>query len=182
MQPLSLAVIGARRVQKECQAILASAGAPPATWRSAPLGGATRLLRRYQPAAILLDAVTAPLEALFVLPTLQRLSPGARIVLVGSKPEWTEFILEGLRRGACGHVTVADLPRYLQRALQAVATGQPWVPRRMTASIVAEMRAPAGAPTHPRLRVIQGGAPRSPSSRRRARRRRAAASPLKACR
>jgi DNA-binding NarL/FixJ family response regulator len=157
-QPLSLAVIGSRRLWQQCEAILDGAGVRGGA-RTAPLGGAARLLRRYRPAAILLDAVSAPLEALFLLPAIKRLSPASRIVLIGAKPAWTDFILEGLRRGACGHVAVSDLPRYLPRALERVADGQPWVSRRLAAPMVAAVRST-------RLRLIAGGAARSSASPR----------------
>jgi DNA-binding NarL/FixJ family response regulator len=152
----SVAVIAARHVQQDCRAILLRADERPSVLRSAQLANARRLLRGYRPTAILLDAVTSPLEALFLLPTIKRLSPASHVILIGGRSTSTEFLLEALRRGACGHVAARDLARYLSKAVLAVATGDPWLSRRLGAAILADLRTRSGsAHATTRLRLIR---------------------------
>jgi len=163
----SVAVIAARNVQQDCRAILLRADERPSVLRGAQLANATRLLRGYRPSAILLDAVTAPLEALFLLPTIKGLSPASHVILIGGKSTSTEFLLEALRRGACGHVAARHLARYLSKAVLAVATGDPWLSRRLGAAIVADLRTRSGsAHATTRLRLIRSRGERATSSRR----------------
>jgi DNA-binding NarL/FixJ family response regulator len=135
--------------------------------RSAQLANAGRLLHAYRPSAILLDAVTSPLEALFLLPTIKRLSPASRVILIGGKSTSTEFLLEAVRRGARGHLAAHHLARYLSQAVLAVASGDPWLSRRLAPAIVADLRARSG-PAHAttRLRLLRGRGERATSSRR----------------
>jgi len=139
-QPVSVAVIAPQSVRRHCRAILAEAGTPPAASRGAQLAGASHLLRSYRPATILLDALTSPLRALFVLPTLKRLSPQSSIIVIGGESTPIKFILAALRRGASGHIAARDLSRDLPRALRTVANGEPWLSRQLSAAIVAEIR------------------------------------------
>lgn len=140
LRPVSVAVIAPQSVRRHCRAILAEAGTPPAAARGAQLASAARLLRSYRPAAILLDAVTSPLRALFVLPTLKRLSPDSSIILIGGESTPIKFILAALRRGASGHIAAGDLSRDLPKAVRTVAGGEPWLSRQLGAAIVAEIR------------------------------------------
>jgi DNA-binding NarL/FixJ family response regulator len=139
-RPVSVAVIAPEPVRQHCRAILADAGTPPAASRGAQLAGAGRLLRSYRPATILLDAVTSPLRALFVLPMLKRLSPESSIILIGGESTPIKFILAALRRGASGHIAARDLSRDLPKAVRTVAAGEPWLSRQLGAAIVAEIR------------------------------------------
>ena len=109
---------------------------------------------------LLLDAVEAPLQALGVLPSLRRLSPTTGVILLSGDRTPTKVVLEGLRRGAWGYLTERDLPYYLPKAVCTVASREPWIPRRLGAAIVAELRAALQAPNgraQPRLRLIRGG-------------------------
>jgi DNA-binding NarL/FixJ family response regulator len=131
-------------------------GRPPVL-RSAELANARRLLHAFRPSAIVLDAVTSPLEALFLLPTIRQLSPASHVILIGGKSTSTEFVLEAVRRGARGHLAVRHLARYLSKAVLTVASGDPWLSRRLAPAIVADLRArshPARATT--RLRLLRG--------------------------
>ena len=140
-QPVSVAVIAPPPVLRHCHTILAEAGTPPGASRGAQLASAARLLRSYRPAAILLDALTSPLRALFVLPTLKQLSPDSSIILIGGDSTPIKFIVAALRRGACGHIAARDLSHDLPKALRTVAAGEPWLSRQIGEAIVAEMRA-----------------------------------------
>lgn len=159
-QTLSIAVIATDRLRQRCHAILARAEGPRVLSRGVRLAAAPRLLRRYQPSVLLLDAVESPLRALSALPTLRRLSPASRVILLGTDRTPREVILEGLRRGAYGHIAERDLPHHLSKAVRTVATRQPWLPRRLGAAIVAEfLTARSGSNGRPRtrLRLIRGG-------------------------
>lgn len=138
---LSIVIIAADGLQRRCRAILAREGGLRVLGGGVSVAGAPRLLRRSRPNVLLLDAVESPLRALDVLPTLRRLSPGTGVILVGRDGTPSEVVLEGLRRGAWGHLTVGDLPHHLPKAVRLVATREAWIPRNLGAAIVAELHA-----------------------------------------
>ena len=88
---------------------------------------------------LLLDAVRSPRRALGILPALKRLSPGTGVVLLGRRRASTALLLEAVRRGAWGHLAERDLSRDLPKAVRMVAARQSWLPRRLSAAIVAEL-------------------------------------------
>jgi DNA-binding NarL/FixJ family response regulator len=136
-------------------------------FRGAGPANAASLLRRYRPGTILLDAAPSPVQALALLPTIRRLSRASKVILIGASSTPTAFLLEALRRGACGHLASRDLRRWLATAVSTVARGEAWVSRHLASAIVAEMRRQlAPAHTTPRLRLIRGRGERGTSSRR----------------
>jgi DNA-binding NarL/FixJ family response regulator len=160
MQTLSVAVIATDELQQRCQTILARARSVRVLSRGVDLAGASRLVRRHRPNVLLLDAVEFPVQALGLLPTLRRLSPTTGVILLSKDRTPTAVVLEGLRRGAWGHLTERDLSRCLPKAVRTVAAREPWLPRRLGAVIVAELRAAGRASRRrprPRLRLIRGG-------------------------
>lgn len=142
---LSVAVVASDQLRERCQAILANAGIFRVLGRGVGLAGASHLLRRHRPHVLLLDAVESPLHALDVLPGLRRLSPTTNVILVGRNGTSTDVVLEGVRRGARGHLSERDLPLCLPKAVRTVATGEPWLRRRLGAAIVADLRAASRA-------------------------------------
>jgi DNA-binding NarL/FixJ family response regulator len=138
---LSVAIVASDNLRERCRTILARAGIVRVLGRGVGLAGAPYLLRRHRPHVLLLDAIEAPLHALGVLPDLRRLSPTTSVILVGRNGASTDVVLEGVRRGARGHLSERDLPRCLPKAVRTVATGQPWLRRRLGAAIVADLRA-----------------------------------------
>jgi DNA-binding NarL/FixJ family response regulator len=137
---VSVAIIAAPPVRRHCRAILTRAGEAPAATRGTELPGARRLLQSCRPAAILLDTLTSPLRALFVLPTLKELSPASSVILIGGESTPIKFIVAALRRGASGLIAARDLERDLPKALRTVAAGEPWLSRQLGAAIVEELR------------------------------------------
>jgi DNA-binding NarL/FixJ family response regulator len=133
---LSIVVVAGAALRLRCQTILA--GQRIAS-RGASLAGARRVLRRYRPRVLLLDAARSPRRALGALPTLKRLSPDTGVVLLGRRRASTTLLLEAVRRGAWGHLAERDLSRDLPKAVRMVAARQPWLPRRLSAAIVAEL-------------------------------------------
>jgi DNA-binding NarL/FixJ family response regulator len=142
---LSVAVLATDELLNRCQAILARAGILRVLGRGVGLAGAPHLLRRYRPHVLLLDAIESPLRALEALPGLRQLSPTTSVILVGRNGTSTDVVLEGVRRGARGHLRERDLPGCLPKAVCTVAAGQPWLRRRLGAAIVAELRAASRA-------------------------------------
>jgi len=133
---VSIAVVANAALRLRCQTILAEQRIAS---RGASLAGAGRLLRRHRPRVLLLDAARSPRRALGALPTLKRLSPETGVVLLGRRRPSTTVLLEAVRRGAWGHVAERDLSRDLPKAVRMVAARQSWLPRRLSAAIVAEL-------------------------------------------
>ena len=88
---------------------------------------------------LLLDAACSPRHTLAALSALKRLSPDTSVVLLGRRRASIPLLLEAVRRGAWGHLAEHDLSRDLPKAVRMVAAGQPWLPRRLSAAIVAEL-------------------------------------------
>jgi len=133
---LSIVVLADAALRLRCQTILAEQRIPS---RGASLTGAHRVLRRHRPSVLLLDAARSPRRALGILPALKRLSPGTGVVLLGRRRPSTALLLEAVRRGAWGHLAERDLSRDLPKAVRMVAARQSWLPRRLSAAIVAEL-------------------------------------------
>ncbi len=133
---LSIVVVADAALRLRCQTILAEQRIAS---RGASLAGARRLLRRYRPRVLLLDAAHSPRRALSALPALKRLSPETGVVLLGRRRASTTLLLDAVRRGAWGHLADRDLSRDLPKAVRMVAARQSWLPRRLSAAIVAEL-------------------------------------------
>ena len=133
---LSIVVAANAGLRLRCQAILAR---HQISSRGVSLAGAYDLLRRYRPRVLLLDATRSPQRALAVLPGLRRLSPETGVLLLGRRPPSASALLDVVRRGAWGHLSERDLLRDLPKAVRIVADRQSWLPRRLSAAIVADL-------------------------------------------
>ncbi len=133
---LSIVVVADAALRLRCQTILAEQHMAS---RGTSLAGAHRLLRRYRPRVLLLDAARSPRRAFGALPALKRLSPDTGVVLLGRRRASTTLLLQAVRRGAWGHLAERDLSRDLPKAVRMVAARQSWLPRRLSAAIVAEL-------------------------------------------
>jgi DNA-binding NarL/FixJ family response regulator len=133
---LSIVVVADAALRLRCQTILA---AQRIASRGTSLAGAHRVLRRYRPRVLLLDAARSPRRVFGALPALKRLSPDTGVVLLGRRRASTTLLLEAVRRGAWGHLAERDLSRDLPKAVRMVAARQSWLPRRLSAAIVAEL-------------------------------------------
>ena len=135
---LSIVVVADASLRRRCHTILA---AEHIASRGASLADAHRVLRRYRPSVLLLDAARSPRRALDALPLLRRLSPNAGVLLLGMAlvPGMPKLPFEAARRGAWGHLAERDLSRDLPKAVRMVADRQSWLPRRLSAAIVAEL-------------------------------------------
>jgi DNA-binding NarL/FixJ family response regulator len=133
---LSIVVVADAALRLRCQTILAEQHMAS---RGTSLAGAHRVLRRYRPRVLLLDAARSPRRAFGALPALKRLSPDTGVVLLGRRRASTTLLLQAVRRGAWGHLAERDLSRDLPKAVRMVAARQSWLPRRLSAAIVAEL-------------------------------------------
>jgi DNA-binding NarL/FixJ family response regulator len=133
---LSIVVVADAALRLRCQTILSEQRIAS---RGASLMGAGRLVWRHRPRVLLLDAARSPRRALGALPALKRLSPETGVVLLGRRRPSTALLLEAVRQGAWGHVAERDLARDLPKAVRMVAARQSWLPRRLSAAIVAEL-------------------------------------------
>ena len=132
----SIVIVADAALRLRCQTILAE---QRIATRGASLAGARRLLRRYRPSVLLLDAVCSPRRTLAALSAQKHLSPDTGIVLLGRRRASTTLLLQAVRRGAWGHLAERDLSRDLPKAVRMVAARQSWLPRRLSAAIVAEL-------------------------------------------
>ena len=133
---LSIVVVADAALRLRCQTILAEQRIAS---RGTSLAGAHRVLRRYRPRVLLLDAARSPRRAFGALPALRRLSPDTGVVVLGRRRASTTLLLQAVRRGAWGHLAQRDLSRDLPKAVRMVAARQSWLPRRLSAAIVAEL-------------------------------------------
>ena len=133
---LSIVVVADASLRRRCRTILAT---ERIATRGASLSDAHRVLRRYRPSVLLLGAARSPRRALDAVPFLRRLSPDAGVLLLGRRPASSTLLLEAARRGAWGHLAERDLARDLPKAVRMVADRQCWLPRRLSAAIVAEL-------------------------------------------
>jgi len=133
---LSIVVVADAALRLRCQTILAEQRMAS---RGTSLAGAHRVLRRYRPRVLLLDAARSPRRAFGALRALKRLSPDTGVVVLGRRRASTTLLLQAVRRGAWGHLAERDLSRDLPKAVRMVAARQSWLPRRLSAAIVAEL-------------------------------------------
>jgi DNA-binding NarL/FixJ family response regulator len=133
---LSIAVVADPALRLRCQTILARERMAS---RGTSLAGAGRLLRRIRPSVLLLDATRSPERALGALPALKHLSPQTGVVILGRRRPSTTRLLHVVRHGAWGHVAEPDLPRDLAKAVRMIAARQTWLPRRLSAAIIADL-------------------------------------------
>jgi DNA-binding NarL/FixJ family response regulator len=133
---LSIVVVADATSRLRCQTILAEHRIAS---RGASFAGAGRLLRRYRPHVLVLGAARSPRRALDALPALKRLSPETGVVVLGRRRASTKLLMDAVRRGAWGHLAERDILRDLPKAVRMVAARQPWLPRRLSAAILAEV-------------------------------------------
>jgi DNA-binding NarL/FixJ family response regulator len=135
---LSVLVVASAVLRRRCQAVLADHHIAS---HGVSLAEAPRLLRRYRPRVLLLDAVPSTRRALGILPVLKHLSPATGVVLLGRRRASTPLLMDAVRRGAWGHLAGSELSRDLPKAVRMVAARQPWLPRRLSETILAELLA-----------------------------------------
>ena len=90
---------------------------------------------RLRPRVVLLDLQLSSEFGASLISVLRRRSARSRVILlVGRAAE--DRIVEALSHGAVGCVTKKEIPLFLSKALEAVASGEAWMSRKLVPKIV----------------------------------------------
>jgi DNA-binding NarL/FixJ family response regulator len=90
---------------------------------------------RLKPRVVLLDLQLSSEFGASLISVLRRRSARSRVILlVGRASE--DRIVEALSHGAVGCVTKKEIPLFLSKALEAVASGEAWMSRKLVPKIV----------------------------------------------
>lgn len=101
---------------------------------------AVSLTGRLKPRVVLLDLNLSSEFGASLISVLRRKSARTRVILlVGRAPE--NRIIEALSHGAVGCVTKNNLGRFLPEALEAVASGEAWMSRKLIPKIMDRLAA-----------------------------------------
>jgi DNA-binding NarL/FixJ family response regulator len=91
------------------------------------------------PGFILLNFALRGEETTAYVELLISQSPATNIVVVGNDLS-DEQILDCLLAGAKGYQNIRELPQYIERIIKAIAIGEAWITRRMTAYLLDYIR------------------------------------------
>lgn len=101
---------------------------------------AVSMTGRLKPRVILLDLNLSSEFGASLISVLRRKSSRSRVILlVGRAPE--ARIIEALSHGAVGCVSKKNLSRFLPEALEAVASGEAWMSRKLIPKIMDRLAA-----------------------------------------
>jgi len=95
------------------------------------------LAETVQPDLILLDLSMPGLGGLDILPTLQKVSPQSKVLIL-TMHEDTQYLRQALKRGASGYVLKKAADVELLTAIQAVMRGEVYVHPAMTRSLLGD--------------------------------------------
>ena len=102
-------------------------------------GLAAIVAARLRPRILLLDFALSCGEGPSLLRLIRRQSPRTRVILL-TEGQGEAPILDALARGAPGYVEKKSLSASLAKAVQLVAAGEAWVPRKMVSKVVDRLR------------------------------------------
>lgn len=101
---------------------------------------AVSMTGRLKPRVVLLDLNLSSEFGASLISVLRRKSSRSRVILlVGRAPE--NRIIEALSHGAVGCVTKKHMARFLPEALEAVASGEAWMSRKLIPKIMDRLAA-----------------------------------------
>jgi two-component system nitrate/nitrite response regulator NarL len=119
------------------------------TGEAADRAGAVVVVGERRPAVVLLDIDLGSDNGLDAISDLRAAAPSARVLILTGLRD-IEIHRRAIQRGASGVVEKDAAPEVLVKAIRRVAAGEVWIDRRMTASILSELTAPAApAPADP---------------------------------
>jgi len=101
---------------------------------------AVSLTGRLKPRVVLLDLNLSSEFGASLISVLRRKSSRTRVILLVGRASEAR-IIEALSHGAVGCVTKKDLPRFLPEALEAVASGEAWMSRKLIPKIMDRLAA-----------------------------------------
>ena len=111
---------------------------------------ALKLAEQLHPDLILLDVTMPGLGGLEVLPTLRKVSPASRILILTMHDD-EGYLRQALRNGAAGDVLKKAADSELLLAVRAVMRGEVYVHPSMTKALLEDLlpQTPAGTPSNP---------------------------------
>ena len=98
-------------------------------------GTALQMIRTHEPDIAVLDIRMPKLSGLSVLETLEADGLSTRVVLLTASAS-DEQILQAVQRGAWGLLLKESAPATLMQCLEAVSSGQRWLPQELVAPAV----------------------------------------------
>ena len=101
---------------------------------------AVSLTGRLKPRVVLLDLSLSSEFGATLISVLRRKSSRTRVILLVGRASEAR-IIEALSHGAVGCVTKKDISRFLPEALEAVASGEAWMSRKLIPKIMDRLAA-----------------------------------------
>jgi DNA-binding NarL/FixJ family response regulator len=101
---------------------------------------AVSLTGRLKPRVVLLDLNLSSEFGASLISVVRRKSSRTRVILLVGRASEAR-IIEALSHGAVGCVTKKDMPRFLPEALEAVASGEAWMSRKLIPKIMDRLAA-----------------------------------------
>jgi DNA-binding NarL/FixJ family response regulator len=95
---------------------------------------------RLKPGVVLLDLELSSEFGATLIAILRRKSARTRVILLVGRASESR-IIEALSHGAVGCVTKKDVARFLPEALEAVASGEAWMSRKLIPKIMDRLAA-----------------------------------------
>jgi len=95
---------------------------------------------RFKPRVVLLDLKLSSEFGATLISVLRRKSARTRVILLVGRASEAK-LLDALSHGAVGYVKKNEIARFLPEALQAVASGEAWMSRRMIPKIMDSLAA-----------------------------------------
>jgi DNA-binding NarL/FixJ family response regulator len=118
-----------------------------------------------KPRVVVLGSCVTAREAAAVTALVRQKSHRTRVLVLASPRAPKAWLLDVLGHGACGYLDDDAAPALLARAVRAVDAGQAWMPRRLTAAVLARLQRLDQSPTG----VASPPAPRSSRHREQSR-------------
>lgn len=136
MERVTVVVVASARRRLLCRSLLNSDGGVSIVGEGRTLLEALGLTARLRPAVLLLGGPQGRLVPPLALSAIRRQSPSTRLILLTAGPVADAAMLAAIDAGARGWLDESATPRFLGKAVRAVAGGEAWVPRRMAPQIL----------------------------------------------
>lgn len=142
-RPVATVLVAAERPADQA-AWRRAVGQPFAALETGNVAGARALLQALQPAVALLDVALLGMQGPASLPSLRRLSPDTRFIVLGEFVDDEEemAVFKAGARACCEPGIATDL---LARAIDAVLRGEVWIRRALTTRLIEEAAGRDGA-------------------------------------